>query len=68
MAGVEHVIEYHFVTAGSCAGGIVDEPALRLEAGDIIVLAQGDANVMSSGVRRGCACRPITRADTRPAP
>ncbi len=48
MAGVEHVIEYHFVTAGSCYGGIVDEPALRLEAGDIIVFPQGDANVMSS--------------------
>jgi hypothetical protein len=24
---------YNFVTSGSCYGGIVDEPALRLEAG-----------------------------------
>jgi AraC-like DNA-binding protein len=48
MPGVEHVIEYHIVTKGSCWGGIVGEPALRLEAGDIIVFPQGDAHVMSS--------------------
>jgi AraC-like DNA-binding protein len=48
MPGVEHVIEYHVVTAGSCWGGLVDEPAIRLEAGDVIVFPQGDAHVMSS--------------------
>ena len=48
MPGVEHVIEYHVVTAGTCWGGIVDEPALKLEAGDIIVFPQGDSHVMSS--------------------
>ncbi|HEY3664362.1 MAG TPA: cupin domain-containing protein, partial [Polyangiaceae bacterium] len=26
MPGVEHVIEYHVVTAGSCYGGLPDEP------------------------------------------
>lgn len=48
MPGVEHVIEYHIVTSGSCWGGLLDEPAVRLEAGDIIVFPQGDPHVMSS--------------------
>lgn len=48
MPGAEHVIEFHVVTAGSCYGGIVGEPAQALEAGDILVFPQGDAHVMSS--------------------
>lgn len=48
VSGAEHVIDYHIVTAGSCWGGIVGQPAIRLEAGDIIVFPQGDAHVMSS--------------------
>jgi len=48
MPGVEHVIEYHVITRGSCWGGLVDEPAIRLEAGDVIVFPQGDAHVLSS--------------------
>jgi AraC-like DNA-binding protein len=48
MPGVEHVIEYHVVTAGSCFGGLVDEKPVRLEAGDIIVFPQGDRHTMSS--------------------
>lgn len=57
MPGVEHVIEYHVITRGSCWGGIVDETPTRLEAGDIIVFPQGDAHVMSSapGMRGGVA-------------
>jgi AraC-like DNA-binding protein len=55
MPGAEHVIEYHVVTAGSCWGGLLDEPAVRLEAGDVLVLPQGDAHVISSapGMRGG---------------
>jgi AraC-like DNA-binding protein len=48
LPGAEHVIEYHVVTAGKCWGGVVGEPPLRLEAGDVIVFPQGDAHVMSS--------------------
>lgn len=48
MPGVEHVIEYHVVTHGTCWAGIVDEPAIQLHAGDIIVFPQGDAHVISS--------------------
>jgi AraC-like DNA-binding protein len=48
VPGVEHVIEYHVITAGSCWGGIVDETPVRLDTGDVIVFPQGDAHVMSS--------------------
>lgn len=48
MPGVEHVIEYHIVTAGSCYGGIVGQKQYALRAGDILVFPQGDAHVMSS--------------------
>ncbi len=48
MPGSEHVIEYHVVVSGSCWGGLIGEPAVLLEAGDIIVFPQGDAHVMSS--------------------
>jgi AraC-like DNA-binding protein len=55
MPGVEHVIEYHVLTRGSCWGGVLGEPAIRLEAGDVIVFPQGDAHVISSkpGMRGG---------------
>src|SRR3954454_17045375 len=55
MPGVEHVIEYHVLTAGSCWGGVLGAPPVQLEAGDIIVFPQGDAHVMSSapGMRGG---------------
>jgi AraC-like DNA-binding protein len=48
MPGVEHVIEYHVVTSGTCWGGIVDEPPVRFDAGDVIVFPQGDAHVLAS--------------------
>jgi AraC-like DNA-binding protein len=48
MPGVEHVIEYHVVAAGSCWGGIVGEAPVKLEQGDVIVFPQGDPHVMSS--------------------
>jgi len=37
----EQVIECHVVTAGSCWGGLPDEPAIRLEMGDVIVFPRG---------------------------
>jgi AraC-like DNA-binding protein len=48
MPGAEHVVEYHIVTKGSCWGGLVGEPAVHLEAGDVLVFPQGDSHVMSS--------------------
>ncbi len=51
MPGAEHVIEYHLITSGTCWGGLVDEPGVLLEAGDIIVFPQGDAHVLGSADR-----------------
>jgi AraC-like DNA-binding protein len=48
MPGVEHVLEYHLVTQGTCWGGIVGEDPLRLQEGDIVVFPQGDPHVISS--------------------
>ena len=48
MPGVDHVIEFHVVARGACWGALVGEPPVRLEQGDIILLPQGDAHVMSS--------------------
>jgi AraC-like DNA-binding protein len=48
MPGAEHVIDYHVLASGSCWGGLIGEPAIRLEAGDVIVFPQGDPHVMSS--------------------
>jgi AraC-like DNA-binding protein len=48
MPGVEHIIDYHVVTAGSCWGGLIGEPAFQLQTGDVIAFPQGDAHVISS--------------------
>jgi AraC-like DNA-binding protein len=44
----EHLIPYHVVTRGALWGGVLDEPPLRVSAGDIIVFPHGDAHVLSS--------------------
>ncbi|HXU91197.1 MAG TPA: AraC family transcriptional regulator [Methylomirabilota bacterium] len=48
MPGAEHMIEFHAVAEGSCWGGIVDEPAIQLHRGDVILFPQGHAHIMSS--------------------
>jgi len=69
MPGVEHVIEYHAVVAGTCFGGIVGEEAVRLEAGDVICFPQGDPHVMSSAPGMRCPeddLRALSRASRLP--
>jgi AraC-like DNA-binding protein len=70
MPGVEHVIEYHVIAAGSCLGGVVDGSPVRLEAGDIIVFPQGDAHVLSSapGMRGIRETESLTKARTARLP
>ena len=48
MPGAEHMLEFHGVVKGSCWGAVTGESPVRLDAGDIVLFAQGDANVMSS--------------------
>jgi AraC-like DNA-binding protein len=54
MPGAQHLIEYHVVTRGELWGGLLDEPPVKLGAGDVIVFPQGDAHVLSTspGMRR----------------
>src|SRR5262245_25829225 len=46
--GTDHLIPYHAITRGSCWGGVVGEPPVRLSAGDIVVFPHGNAHVMAS--------------------
>jgi AraC-like DNA-binding protein len=56
MPDAEHVMEYHVLTSGECWVGLIGEPAIKLKRGDVVLLAQGDAHVVSSA--------PGMRADT----
>lgn len=66
--GAQHAIEYHVVTRGECWISIVDrgdfEP-VRLEAGDIVVMPQGDPHALSSepGMRASPALEVFHRPD-----
>jgi AraC-like DNA-binding protein len=48
LPGAEHLISYHILTTGRCWGGLVGEPPVALEPGDVIVFPHGDPHVMSS--------------------
>jgi AraC-like DNA-binding protein len=48
MPEAEHVMEYHVLTAGECWAGLVGEQPVKMKRGDIVLLAQGDAHVLSS--------------------
>ncbi len=65
--GAQHVIEYHVVTEGSCWISLVDDATfapVRLEAGDIAVMPQGDPHALSSQPRMRAA--PIMEIHRRP--
>jgi AraC-like DNA-binding protein len=48
MPGAEHVMPYHVIASGNCWAGIIGEPPVRLDAGDVVLFPHGDAHVMSS--------------------
>jgi AraC-like DNA-binding protein len=50
MPEAEHVINFHALLEGSCWAELVEEsaPAVRLNAGDVIIYPMGDANVLCS--------------------
>jgi AraC-like DNA-binding protein len=43
----QHVVSYHIVVRGSCWGCLAKGAAMRLQAGDVLVLPHGDAYVMA---------------------
>jgi AraC-like DNA-binding protein len=49
-ADAEHLIGFHVITSGSCWVEAVDEPepAVLLEAGQIVIFPSGDANILAS--------------------
>jgi AraC-like DNA-binding protein len=57
MPGCQHLIPYHAVTRGGCWGGLIGQPPIRVDAGDIVVFPHGDSHVMSS--------KPGMRAEPR---
>ena len=64
--GVEHVVNYHVVTSGTCWAGLVGEPAFRIEAGDIVAFPHGDPHVLSSEPgMRGRADADVYQAASR---
>ncbi len=52
--GADHLISYHLLIAGTCWATLDGEEPIRLEAGDIIVLPQGDTHVLATqpGMRK----------------
>jgi AraC-like DNA-binding protein len=48
MPGAQRVIEYHVMARGECWGHAVGQEPMRLREGDLFVLPQGDAHVLSS--------------------
>jgi AraC-like DNA-binding protein len=48
MPEAEHVMEYHVLTDGECWAGLVGEQPVKMQRGDVVLLAQGDAHVISS--------------------
>ena len=58
LPGAQQIISYHIVTQGSCWGGLIGEPPVRLEAGDIFLIPHGDAYVMSNSAQTCSDARP----------
>jgi AraC-like DNA-binding protein len=48
LPGAEQLISYHIVAQGPCWGGLVGEPRLRLETGDVLLIPHGHAYGMAS--------------------
>ena len=48
MPEADHMIEYHLVVEGECFIKVADEPPLKLEQGDVVMVPRGDTHRMSS--------------------
>jgi AraC-like DNA-binding protein len=46
--GAEHVVSYHAIVSGHCYARVAGGERIRLEAGDLILLPQGNAHQMAS--------------------
>jgi AraC-like DNA-binding protein len=52
--GSDHLISYHLLMEGTCWATIEEEAPIKLSAGDILVLPQGDTHVLATtpGIRK----------------
>jgi AraC-like DNA-binding protein len=52
VPGAERVVSFHFITAGSCWARLPGDPAsaIRVGAGDIVVVPQGESHILGSAV------------------
>ena len=57
----ERVLSFHFVTGGACWARLPDDPAsaLRIEAGEIVVVPQGETHILGSATN----LQPVSSAD-----
>jgi AraC-like DNA-binding protein len=58
LPSAERVIAFHIVTEGHCWAGTAGIPPVRLEAGDIVVFAHGDAHTLASEPGIAAAAHP----------
>ncbi|MGE3935937.1 MAG: cupin domain-containing protein [Rhodospirillaceae bacterium] len=47
--GTERLVSYHLVTEGRATCRFGDEPAVILEAGDVVIIPHGDAHTVTNG-------------------
>jgi AraC-like DNA-binding protein len=59
LPGGERLISYHIVTEGRCFATVIGAAPVALEAGEVIVIANGEPHVMSSSP--GMRASPVTR-------
>ncbi|MDB5784810.1 AraC family transcriptional regulator [Caballeronia mineralivorans] len=52
LPGSERVISYHLITEGSCSARLADDPgsAIHLNAGELLVVPQGEAHIFGSAL------------------
>ena len=67
LPGSQHLISYHVVLQGHCWGGLAGTPPVRLDAGDVILFAHGDAHRMLSGPEPQCRIVPVQAVPRFPA-
>ena len=50
LSSSERIVSFHFITGGACWARLPDDPAsaLRIEAGEILVVPQGDSHILGS--------------------
>ena len=48
----ERIVSYHLITEGSCCARLIDDPAsvIRVDAGELLVVPQGEAHLMGSSL------------------